>query len=183
MPYPYRTSLARLNFTSSKVYEVSVLLPAALWVSLRVLLGPTHTGAPSLTHRPVSRGPWVLRLVLCSALVFSSYINELPCVNESRQPPRLRVSPLQSCWHISQVLGGLAPHHCQYLGICWLCQRGSHGDSGSHFCRASWRLNTDQSAGSYIPWSGGRWGFVPVQPFLGWHSAVLPPAGPERLHG
>lgn len=95
MPYPYRTSLARLNFTSSKVYEVSALLPAALWVSLRVLLGPTHTGAPSLTHHPLSRGPWVLWLVLCSALVFSSYTNELPCVNESRQP-RGRVFPLCS---------------------------------------------------------------------------------------
>ena len=70
MPYHYRTSLARLNFSSSKVYEVSALLPAALWVSLRVLLGP-HAHRGPFTHTP-SPKPWALGplagAVLCTGV-------------------------------------------------------------------------------------------------------------------
>lgn len=79
MPYHYHSSLARLNFSSSMVYEVSA--------------GPSQDfGLPwercwVLSHtRPAEL--WVLRLAQLSAPVFSSYTDAVLCVTESCQPPR-----------------------------------------------------------------------------------------------
>lgn len=79
MPYHYHSSLARLNFSSSMVYEVSAgpsqdfRLP---WGRCWVL---SHT-------RPAE--PWVLRLARLSVPVFSSYTDAVLCVTESCQPLR-----------------------------------------------------------------------------------------------
>lgn len=109
MPYHYHSSLARLNFSSSMVYEVSA--------------GPSQDfGLPwercwVLTHtRPAEL--WVLRLAQLSAPVFSSYTDAVLCVTESCQPPR---PGLPSSVLLARFLGS-HPRLC--LGTAWLCQRG-----------------------------------------------------------
>ena len=109
MPYHYHSSLARLNFSSSMVYEVSA--------------GPSQDfGLPwgrcwVLSHtRPAE--PWVLRLARLSVPVFSSYTDAVLCVTESCQPLR----PWAPLFGLAGTFLGFSPP--PVLGTAWLCRRG-----------------------------------------------------------